>query len=82
MMTHSFSLTLAGVDEMTDEMAEALFESTEHDCTPGSSGGVVTVDFSREAGDLGAAVGLAIRQVETAGYRVARVEVEEAAPAG
>src|SRR5437868_3156946 len=62
MTTYSFRLTLAGVDEVTPEMAEALFEATAHDCTPGSSGGVATVDFDREAGDLADAVGTAIRQ--------------------
>jgi hypothetical protein len=81
-MTYSFSLTLAGVDEMTTDMAEALFEATDHDCTPASSGGVAAVHFDRAAGDLGEAVGVAIREVEKAGYKVAKVEVEELAPVG
>ncbi len=33
--------------------AGILFETTDHDCTPVSSGGVVSVYFDREAGDLG-----------------------------
>jgi hypothetical protein len=81
MRTHTFTLTLAGVDVLTPEMAEVLFEATDHDCTPGSSGGVVTVYFDRGAERLGDAVGSAVNQVVQAGFRVARVEVEEAAAA-
>ena len=39
--------------EPSPEMAETLFEATAHDCTPGSSDGVATVYFDREADDLG-----------------------------
>ena len=77
--TFAFTLTLAGVSALTVEMADALFAAGCDDATPGSSQGVVMVDFDREAESLGDAVGSAIRDVERAGYAVARVEV---APSG
>jgi hypothetical protein len=79
MKNHSFTLILTGVDAMTPEMAEALYEAGCDDSTPGSIGGVVMVHFDREAESLGDAIGSAIKDVEKAGYKVARVEVEEAA---
>jgi hypothetical protein len=82
MTTYSFTLILAGVDAMTPEMAEALYEAGCDDSTPGSSGGVVIVDFGREAESLGDAVGSAIKDVEKAGYKVAKVEVEESVAVG
>src|SRR4051794_22509929 len=78
MRTYSFTLTLAGVDVMTPEMAEALFEAGCDDSTPGSRAGVVLVHFNREAESLGDALGSAVKDVEKAGYKVARAEVEEA----
>lgn len=74
--TYTFTLTLAGVSELTVAMADALFEAGCDDATPGSSQGAVMVDFDREAGSLGEAVGSAIRDVERAGFAVARVEVQ------
>lgn len=76
MTTYSFTLILSGVDAMTPEMAEALYEAGCDDSTPGSSGGLIIVDFSREAESLGDAVGSAIKDVEKAGYKVTKVEVE------
>ncbi|HWE38200.1 MAG TPA: hypothetical protein VG406_16640 [Isosphaeraceae bacterium] len=74
--THSFSLILAGVSELTVEIADALFEAGCDDATPASREGIVTVGFDREAESLGDAIGSAVKDVERAGYRVARVEVE------
>jgi hypothetical protein len=76
--TYSFALILAGVTEITLPMAEALFEAGCDDSTPGSSEGVVTIDFDREADSLGEAIGSAVRDVEKAGFNVARIEVESA----
>lgn len=74
--TYSFTLTLSGVSEITVAMADALFEAGCDDSSPSSSGGIVTIDFDRESESLGDAVGSAIRDVERAGFKVARVEVE------
>jgi hypothetical protein len=75
MQTYTFTITLARVAELTVEVADALFEAGCDDASPGSSQGVVMLDFSREAESLGDAVGSAIAAVERAGHAVARVEV-------
>jgi hypothetical protein len=73
--TYSFTLILAAVTEMTVEMADALFEAGCDDSSPWSSEGVVSVAFDREAESLGDAIGSAIKNVEAAGYTIARVDV-------
>ena len=75
--TFSFDLILGGVDVLTVEIADALYESGCDDASPGSSVGVVTVHFDREARSLSEAVGTAIANVEQAGLKVARIIVEE-----
>ena len=75
---HSFAVTLAGPSELTPAMADAIFAAGCDDATPSSRGGVVRVGFDREAADLAEAVASAIRDVERAGYAVARVDVEPA----
>lgn len=73
--TFGFSLTLAGVEEFTAELADRLYEAGCDDATFGTSNGVPFGRFTREAGSLGDAVGSAIRDVERAGLTVARVDV-------
>jgi hypothetical protein len=75
--THSFTLILAGVDVLTPEMGDALEMSGIDDAVMGSSGGVVSLGFDRAAEDLGDAVASAVRDLEKAGFKVARVEVGE-----
>src|SRR4051812_32047349 len=82
MTTYSFTVILAGVNVITDEMANALYEAGCDDSTPGSRNGVVMVGFDREAENLGAAIGSAVEDVVRAGYKVARVEIEEPAAVG
>jgi hypothetical protein len=76
--TYSFTMVLSEVTEITVEMADALFEAGCDDSTPGSRCGVVYVHFDREAPTLGDAIGSAVKDVERAGFSVARVEVEAA----
>jgi hypothetical protein len=73
--THSFRLTLAGVTEITTAMEDALFESGCDDAGLGRCDGVVSIDFDREADSLGDAIGSAVKDVERAGFAVARVDV-------
>lgn len=82
MKTYSFTLVLAGVDVLTPEMGDDLFEAGCDDATPSSSNGVVSVDFDREAESLGKAIGSAVEDVERAGYKLARVEVDEPVSVG
>jgi hypothetical protein len=74
-----FTVVLARVDELTDEIADALFEAGCDDASLYSEGPTVSLEFHREADSLGTAVGSAIADVERAGFSVARVEM---APSG
>jgi hypothetical protein len=74
---YSFILTLAAVTEITVEMADALFEAGCEDSSPWRREGVVSVAFDREAESLGDAIGSAVKDVERAGFSVARVDVEQ-----
>lgn len=73
--TFAFTLVLSGASELTEEIANALFEAGCDDAGDGSCDGILTVDFDREAGSLGEAIGSAIADVERAGFAIARVEV-------
>ncbi len=77
--THTFTLILSGVRELTDEVCDALFEAGCDDALPGMTDGVAFLDFAREAGSVREAVLSAISDVERAGIgaRVARLEPPE-----
>ncbi len=74
--THEFILTLAGVTEMTDELAGKLLAVGCDDASLCSEGPLVFLYFSREAESLGDAIGSAVKDVARAGFAVARVDVE------
>ena len=74
MKKYEFQVTLAGVEEMTEEISNALYEAGCDDGTPFSSEGVAAVGFTREANSLEEAIRSAIADVQKAGFAVARVE--------
>ena len=76
MNKYDFTLILAESLELTDDIADALFESGCDDGTPGVCDGVFSIDFHREAESLEKAICSAIGNVQTAGYKVERVEIE------
>ena len=76
MRQYDFSLIFAESLELTVELADALFAASCDDGTPGTANGVLFVDFHREAATLEDAIRSAIEDVRTAGYEVARVEME------
>jgi hypothetical protein len=76
--SHEFTVILAGVDELTVEVADALFAAGCDDCTPSSIGPIISLAFDREASSLGEAIGSAVADVERAGLAVAKVEVARA----
>lgn len=84
MTTYTFSLTLAAEDVLTPEISDRLYEAgiNGDDTLVMSRDGSVFVEFEREAKSLAEAVASAINQVEQAGFRVARVDVEGFAPVG
>ena len=82
MAKYEFRLILPGPLELTEDLADRLFEAGCDDATPGTCNGVFSIDFHREADSLEAAIRSAIANVESAGYRVARVEMEAEAVVG
>lgn len=79
MKKYEFRLILKGPLELTEEIADELFEAGCDDGTPGICNGVFSIDFHREADSLEAAIHSAIQNVKAAGYEVERVEIEAAA---
>jgi hypothetical protein len=83
---HRFTLILGGFAEKTDDefdnafddLANTLYGAGCDDAGVGSCEGVVSVAFDREAESLGDAIGSAVKDVERAGFAVARVDVENA----
>jgi hypothetical protein len=69
---------LAGVDQMTDELADVLFSAGCDDRTPFSAGGMAGIGFSREVSSLKEAVWSAIEDVTRARFLVGRVEPADA----
>jgi hypothetical protein len=80
MKTHTFTLVLSGVAEITPELADALYEATQRDIELNMRDGVAFVEVERPATTLREAITTAIRQVEEAvvDVRVVRVESEAA----
>jgi hypothetical protein len=76
--TQDFTLILAGVSELTDELQGKLIEVGCDDASLWSEGKMVCLEFSRAAESLGDAIGSAVKDVMRAGLAVARVEVETA----
>jgi hypothetical protein len=76
MHKYDFTLILGEPLELTDDIADALFAAGCDDGTPGTCNGVFSIDFHREAASLEEAIRSAIKDVRTAGYEVARVEIE------
>ena len=79
MNKYEFSLILKGSPELTEEIADELFEAGCDDGTPGTCEGVFSIDFHRQADSLEAAINSAIQNVKSAGYEVERVEIEAGA---
>ncbi|MDH3717430.1 MAG: hypothetical protein OES79_04855 [Planctomycetota bacterium] len=79
MKKYEFSLILKGSPELTEEIADQLFEAGCDDGTPGTCNGVFSIDFHREADSLEAAINSAIKNVAAAGYEVEQVQIEAGA---
>lgn len=79
MKTFAFTLLLEGVDLLTIEHLDALFEAGCDDATFGQRNSTYYADFDREAPSFAEAVGSAVTAVERAvpGLRVVRVEPDD-----
>jgi hypothetical protein len=76
MKKYDFTLILSGPSELTEQIADALFEAGCDDGTPGTAEGVFVIDFHRRADSLEEAIQSAIANVKSAGCEVERVEIE------
>ena len=79
MVKYEFTLVLKGSPELTEEIADQLFEAGCDDGSPGTCDGVFSIDFHRTANTLEEAINSAIGSVKSAGFEVERVEIEAAA---
>jgi hypothetical protein len=77
--TYSFTLFLHGVDVLSDESMDALFEAGCDDATFGARDSVQYAAFDREAGSFSKALASAIHDVTKAlpGLAVVRVEPDD-----
>ena len=76
MKTYEFDMVLKGIAEITDTQADALFSAGCDDGTPASSNGRAWIHFDRESASLEEAIRSASIQVQTAGFLVAKVELD------
>lgn len=79
MATYEFTLILADEPELTDDVCEALAAAGCDDGTIGQLCGVPQIAFDREAESLEAAIRSAIADVQKAGCRVKRLEMDNEA---
>ena len=79
MAKYEFTLILKGSPELTEEIADQLFQAGCDDGSPGTCDGVFSIDFHRSANTLEEAINAAIANVKSAGYGVERVEIEAGA---
>ena len=76
MPKYEFTLILKGSLELTEDVADALFDAGCDDGTAGTCEGIFSIDFHRKAESLEEAIRSAIANVKAAGYDVQRVEIE------
>ena len=79
MAKYEFTLIVKGSHELTDEIADRLFEAGCEDGSPGTCEGEFSINFHRTANTLEDAINSAIENVKSAGLEVDRVEIEAGA---
>lgn len=80
MKSYQFRFILAGVRELTPEIADELYQATGGDIEMQMSNGIATLEFTRRSKSLRSAILQAIAEVENcpSGVRVVRVDSEAA----
>jgi len=73
---HSFTLLLLNADEITEAMANAIFEAGCDDATLSSRGEFVYLGFDREAETFEKALASAMADVKKAGYTAGRYDAK------
>ena len=67
---------LQNVSEVKDDQADALFAAGCNDGTPVCSNDIAWIHFDREAPSLEEAIRSAVVQIQTAGFKASKVEME------
>ena len=80
MTTYDFDVVLAAGTEITEELADQLFDAGCDDGTPGTFCGVPYISFHREADSLESAIRSAVADVQKAGFVVERLQIEHDSP--
>ncbi len=80
MKTYAFEVILSPVTEVTEELADQLFEAGCDDGTPGTFCGSPRVSFHREADNLESAIRSAVADIQKTGCVVERVQIEHDSP--
>ena len=78
--TFEFEVILAPDTNMTEELANPLYEAGCDDGSPGVCCGVPRIGFAREADCLESAIRSAVADVQKAGCVVERVQIEHDSP--
>ena len=78
MSNYSFEVVLLTATEVTEEMADKLFEAGGADCLASSRDGVVTIAFDREANSTEDAIRSALQTIHQAGFAAKSVIFEPA----
>lgn len=73
--TFHFSVILEGLDDISEELTNRLFEAGCDDTLLRCCDGVVYLDFDRDAGSLADAVGSAVRDITAAGCSPAQISL-------
>lgn len=80
-MQFDFTMILVPETDLSEDVAEALFEAGCDDCTPVVSNGAPLLYFHREAPNLHEAIRSAVSDLQRTGCKVAKVQIEaEALP--
>jgi hypothetical protein len=72
---YKFTIVLSDIDQLTEAVAEALYETGCADATLSSVDSVVSLDFDRFAASLGEAIGSAADEVGRAGFQISRITI-------
>jgi len=80
MKTYDFKVILAAETDMSEELADRLFDAGCDDGTPGTFCGIPYVRFHREADSLESAIRSAVADVQKAGCLVERLQIEHDSP--
>jgi hypothetical protein len=80
MKTFDFEVILAAGTDVSEELADKLYEAGCDDGTPGMCCGVPVIGFNREAECLESAIRSAVADVQKAGCSVERVQIERTSP--